>query len=932
MKKFFIFILLSGLFLCFSQHAYAKIVFASKGRLGSDNFDIWLMNDDGTLVRLTNDPADERCPHFSPDGSKVAYTRYSDGIRIIDLETMEDYHVPNTNGGAGSNLGARPRPDIVRDWGPCNKILFCNEEPVGMGQVWEINPDGSGRRQITFEPNGDSPPAAWSPDCSMIAFSQSIPYIGGSFKVCTTPVSHFDSTTIYDSPHNDHVLDWSPDGNWILFNRFGVGELWIVSPDGQISAKVISAGKRGKGAFTSDGNHIVYSDRDNIYVTDLSGSEIRQLTSGREIDTDVDIWGKVPVVGKINYQSDHVILQEVPAETYNLDVDIFIGKFLIHDSESWNGSAYNMGGYVWFFGMMVSTDQDEVLHCGIQQGNGIANHLFANHSGSGQEYNNTGIPLETNHWYRLRLWRVEQDSEGKWGWLFTIYDYESGQEWQIGTIRTQGAWLKTFSTFVEIAEPNPCLTNVNYVWYRNPVYRDTSGGPFTFKQGIVDYYDVTCDNTNVDLVSESPITYEMKRNVTRVTPDGAYLWIMTGFDFSQYTFCFKNFPYGINPSWVPDWVPEIRVFGHCLGMAVTSLVYYYLPFISISECNVANKLGIVCNPENKWDDPEYNPSPCICPPEGGPPWIPPCLERCLIEYNQLLFFLDGVRNHPLWDLLHWIGNKDIHNTVQINKLKSYLPSGPQILILPGHAIVAYGMTIYYVQKAVEILVYDPNYPLLKMTLRFEDSNGDGWYTMQLYDGKYDIFSVYDWTDHPFDPFNWFSDIPFLINFFSPIDIEVVDPEGRIINQSRNDFSNGCYVNLDINNDGDQDGMVLIPKTTGEYLITVVPKPDASPSDTYTLKVSYGGDTLVLAENVPISDIPAQPYIIESTEEGISQKIPGDLDSDGDVDRDDLNILLTYRNQPASACPECDLDGDGVITVLDARKLVLLCTRPRCATE
>jgi len=61
-------------------------------------------------------------------------------------------------------------------------------------------------------------------------------------------------------------------------------------------------------------------------------------------------------------------------------------------------------------------------------------------------------------------------------------------------------------------------------------------------------------------------------------------------------------------------------------------------------------------------------------------------------------------------------------------------------------------------------------------------------------------------------------------------------------------------------------------------------------------------------------------------------ITGDLDNDGDVDQNDLNILLTYRNQPASACPECDIDGDGIITVLDARKLVLMCTRPRCATE
>ena len=82
----------------------------------------------------------------------------------------------------------------------------------------------------------------------------------------------------------------------------------------------------------------------------------------------------------------------------------------------------------------------------------------------------------------------------------------------------------------------------------------------------------------------------------------------------------------------------------------------------------------------------------------------------------------------------------------------------------------------------------------------------------------------------------------------------------------------------------------------------------------------------------LADIDGDGCVTESDLKLLFPTIPGDLDGDGDIDRNDLNILLTYRNQPASECPECDIDGDGIITVLDARKLVLMCTRPRCATE
>src|SRR5690606_24017650 len=57
----------------------------------------------------------------------------------------------------------------------------------------------------------------------------------------------------------------------------------------------------------------------------------------------------------------------------------------------------------------------------------------------------------------------------------------------------------------------------------------------------------------------------------------------------------------------------------------------------------------------------------------------------------------------------------------------------------------------------------------------------------------------------------------------------------------------------------------------------------------------------------------------------------DLDGDGDVDQNDVNIVLAARNTTAGVNDQRDVNGDGVITTSDVRALTLQCTRPRCAT-
>jgi hypothetical protein len=72
---------------------------------------------------------------------------------------------------------------------------------------------------------------------------------------------------------------------------------------------------------------------------------------------------------------------------------------------------------------------------------------------------------------------------------------------------------------------------------------------------------------------------------------------------------------------------------------------------------------------------------------------------------------------------------------------------------------------------------------------------------------------------------------------------------------------------------------------------------------------------------------------DSIGDACESRVTGDLDYDADVDRNDVNIVLASRNTPATGPDDArDLDGDGRITTLDARKLTRLCTRPRCAVN
>jgi VWFA-related protein len=100
-----------------------------------------------------------------------------------------------------------------------------------------------------------------------------------------------------------------------------------------------------------------------------------------------------------------------------------------------------------------------------------------------------------------------------------------------------------------------------------------------------------------------------------------------------------------------------------------------------------------------------------------------------------------------------------------------------------------------------------------------------------------------------------------------IDLIITEPEGLTITKDIYEIPGAFYYYVyDIDGDGKFDDTIIVPeKKIGDYLIKVVPEPGALPTDTYSLEVIANGETIILAKNVPISDVPDRPCIIRSTE-------------------------------------------------------------------
>jgi Tol biopolymer transport system component len=229
--------------------------------------DVWIVGRGGSGAGNVTHDGSASLPAWSPKGDALAFAR-GDGVFVIEA-----------NGSARRHIGRRADPTEPA-WSPDGAhVAFTTP-----GEVWIAKPSGAGQRRLARGASSETR-AVWSPD------GRSISYAGGNgvFAVKLAGGRPRLLTRL------DEQAIWSPDGRRLALVRSGTPRqagIFLAGPDGRARTR-LTRGLDTEPAWSPDSRRIVFRRGllvGDIYVVNVDGSHLRNLTRTRRLDERQPAW------------------------------------------------------------------------------------------------------------------------------------------------------------------------------------------------------------------------------------------------------------------------------------------------------------------------------------------------------------------------------------------------------------------------------------------------------------------------------------------------------------------------------------------------------------------------------------------------------------------------------------------------------------------